>query len=78
MSVSDVVSLDKALEDIEQPMNNKKIALITGATRGIGLAIAKAMSKHDYIVLGTGTSDNSSNLLKKSLKLIILKEKHIN
>ncbi len=49
-------------------MNNKKIALITGATRGIGLAIAKEMSKHDYIVLGTGTSDNSINLLKKELE----------
>ncbi len=48
-------------------MSNKKIALITGATRGIGLAIAKEMAKHDYIVLGTGTSDNSINSLKSEL-----------
>ena len=48
-------------------MSNKKIALITGATRGIGLAIAKEMAKQDYIVLGTGTSDNSINLLKNEL-----------
>ena len=50
-------------------MSNKKIALITGATRGIGLAIAKDMSKHDYIVLGTGTSENSVNYLKNELEL---------
>ena len=50
-------------------MRNKKIALITGATRGIGLAIAKDMSKHGYIVLGTGTSENSVNCLKNELEL---------
>ena len=50
-------------------MSNKKIALITGATRGIGLAIAKDMSKHGYIVLGTGTSENSVNCLKNELEL---------
>jgi len=31
------------------------------------LAIAKEMAKQDYIVLGTGTSDNSINLLKNEL-----------
>ena len=46
-------------------MSNKKIALITGATRGIGLAIAKDMAKNDYVVLGTGTSEKSVNSLKK-------------
>ena len=50
-------------------MSNKKIALITGATRGIGLAITKDMSKHGYIVLGTGTSENSVNYLKNELEL---------
>ena len=42
-------------------MSEKKIVLITGATRGIGLAILKEMSKHNYIVLGTGTNENSVN-----------------
>ena len=50
-------------------MSKKKIALITGATRGIGLAIAKEMSKQSYIVLGTGTNENSVNFLKNELKL---------
>ena len=50
-------------------MSEKKIVLITGATRGIGLAILKEMSKHNYIVLGTGTNENSVNTLKNELKV---------
>jgi len=49
-------------------MNDKKIALVTGATRGIGLAIAKELSKNNYIVLGTGTSKSSTDLLKNEFK----------
>ena len=50
-------------------MSEKKIVLITGATRGIGLAILKEMSNHNYIVLGTGTKENSVNILKDELKV---------
>ena len=50
-------------------MSEKKIVLITGASRGIGLAILKEMSKHNYIVLGTGTNENSVNALKNELKV---------
>ena len=50
-------------------MSEKKIVLITGATRGIGLAILKEMSKHNYIVLGTGTNENSVKALKNELKV---------
>ena len=50
-------------------MSEKKIELITGATRGIGLAILKEMSNHNYIVLGTGTNENSVNILKNELKV---------
>jgi 3-oxoacyl-[acyl-carrier protein] reductase len=46
-------------------MSNKKIALITGATRGIGLAIAKELAKNNFIVIGTGTSESSQTILKK-------------
>ena len=37
---------------------DKKIALITGASRGIGQNILKTLSK-EYIVIGTGTSKDS-------------------
>jgi 3-oxoacyl-[acyl-carrier protein] reductase len=49
-------------------MSNKKIALITGATRGIGLAIAKELASNSFIVVGTGTSDNSKNSLMKEFE----------
>ena len=46
-------------------MSDKKIALITGATRGIGLAIAKELAKNNFIVIGTGTSKASQSTLKE-------------
>ena len=46
-------------------MNDKKIALITGATRGIGLAIAKELAKNNFIVIGTGTSKSSQSALRE-------------
>ena len=46
-------------------MSDKKIALITGATRGIGLAIAKELAKNNFIVIGTGTSEALKATLKE-------------
>ena len=46
-------------------MSDKKIALITGATRGIGLAIAKELAKNNFIVIGTGTSKASQSALRE-------------
>ena len=49
-------------------MSDKRIALITGATRGIGLAIAKELASNNFIVIGTGTSDSSTNSLAKEFE----------
>ena len=49
-------------------MKNKKIALITGATRGIGLAIAKELANDGFLIVGTGTSQQSTDGLREDLK----------
>ena len=40
-----------------------KIALVTGASRGIGQAIAIAVGKLGYTVVGTATSQNGADAI---------------
>ena len=40
--------------------NNNKTALVTGASRGIGSAIALALAKNGFTVIGTATSDSGA------------------
>lgn len=44
-------------------MTDKKIALVTGASRGIGKAIALALGKAGYVVLGTATSEAGADAI---------------
>ena len=45
----------------------KKIALVTGASRGIGQSILRALSE-TYFVIGTGTTEDSAEGITASLK----------
>ncbi len=50
-----------------------KIALVTGASRGIGQAIAFALGREGAIVIGTATTQDGANRIGQALK-----EQHIN
>ncbi|MDP8099352.1 3-oxoacyl-ACP reductase FabG [Pasteurella atlantica] len=45
----------------------KKIALVTGATRGIGRAIAQELVTKGHFVIGTATSENGANTISDYL-----------
>ncbi len=45
-----------------------EIALVTGASRGIGLAIAVELGKQGAMVVGTATSSNGAEMITNTLK----------
>ncbi|MES1945078.1 3-oxoacyl-ACP reductase [Salinisphaera sp. PC39] len=45
-----------------------QIALVTGATRGIGAAIARTLGEAGATVIGTATSDNGADRISETLK----------
>ena len=49
-------------------MNDKKIALISGANRGIGKEILIALGKSNHIVIGTSRSEEGVDVINKTLK----------
>ena len=49
--------------------NAIKVALVTGASRGIGASIALELAKNNILVIGTATSDKGVGVIEKNFKL---------
>jgi 3-oxoacyl-[acyl-carrier protein] reductase len=51
-------------------MSEARVALVTGATRGIGRAIAQLLAQREYTVVGTATTDAGAATIDDALKVI--------
>ena len=50
-------------------MSDKKIALVTGASRGIGKSIADRLGRDGFIVIGTATSQVGADAISERFKI---------
>lgn len=49
-------------------MSDQQVALVTGASRGIGAAIAQALGKQGAVIIGTATSPSGAEAITAHLK----------
>lgn len=47
--------------------DNKQVALVTGASRGIGRAIALTLAQKGFVVIGTATSESGAQAITEAL-----------
>lgn len=59
-------------QSLSAETNRKRVAIVTGASSGIGLGVTRALLKHRYSVIGTSRSATKSKDLQKSGDLVLV------